>query len=232
MFFFQKKEIRPITILLLIFLDTVLLFVNTNLVYYIVLSINIFTLWLQSRKKAIKLATIFLGLYLVVFTINKYFYVYGLLGSIYTMMLIVMKLFPLWVLAVAMTVYDSTEIMNSLRRLHIPKNISIATAIFFRFLPDYIDYFREVKEGLRVRNLKFDIFKMSRSIELYIVPMINKSFKTSEVIASSLITKGIEFDCMKTEYKEMKLGYIDFALIIFSLALMGVSIWIKLYQYK
>lgn len=229
----QEKKgsaIKPITVIASIIIFTTILFISTSLIYWIMLFISYSILIVVNKQKTVFLGTVFCLLYISALSINHYLNVVGWIGSIYTMILIIIKLYPLWLLSVTMMSYTTSEIMNSLRKFQIPNNICISVAIFFRFLPDYIEYFQEVKEGLVVRNLRFDIRNLSKSMEVYIVPMINKAFKTGEVITASLITKGIEYNCKKTEYRNIELEIIDFLIISISVLLLGVVVWMKYFQ--
>ena len=160
--------------------------------------------------------------------IFEYFAVIGWIGSVYTMALIVLKLFPLWILAGIAMEFNTSEIIATLRKLKLPNNLCIGASIFIRFIPEYRNYLKEIKEGLKVRNISFNILKPVRSFEMYLVPLIYKAFETGNILTCSLITKGIEFDCEKTSYVDLALTWRDYASITAGIGFIGITIWKKL----
>lgn len=222
--------VKPVTVLFLFVIFTSVLLSSTALVYWLMFVMSLAVLTSSDRRKAGCLLLAYGVLYLFVFLMHRYIRAFGWFGAIYTMALIITKLYPLWLLCAAIISYNTSETMNSLRALKLPNHICISVSIFFRFLPEYINYFKDVKEGLRVRGISFDIRKPRKSVEVYIVPMINKAFKTGEVITGSLITKGIEYDCKKTSYREIQPKLLDYVIAFMAICLLGVNLWMKFFR--
>lgn len=124
--------------------------------------------------------------------------------------------------------FNTSEIIASLRKLKLPNNLCVGVSIFIRFIPEYRNYLKEIKEGLKVRNISFNIFKPLQSFEMYLVPLIYKAFDTANILTCSLITKGIEFDCEKTSYVDLSLTWRDYAVIIAGMGFIGITVWEKL----
>ena len=226
----NSPVIKPLSICMLIIIFTLTTLISTAYIYWIITGCCFIILLVLNKRKAVYFAAAFVLLYALIYLINYFIRQGAWVGALYSMALIGIKLYPLWLLSAAMTSYDTSQIMNSLRYLQLPNRLCVAVAIFFRFLPDYMDYFKEIKEGLIVRGFGFDIRKPGRSIEFYIVPMINKAFATREIITASMITKGIEYNCKKTFYREAKPGKIDFIIVFTGILLLMVSLWIKYFQ--
>lgn len=138
-----------------------------------------------------------------------------------------LRIFPVWFLAISLSTYNTSALMNSLRNIGLSNNLSIAVSVFFRFLPEYKAYLKDIRESLKVRDISFKWYKPLSSFELYLVPIIYKAFQTGEVLTCSLITKGIEYDCKKISYDDLRLTIVDYIIIGFGICLLGVSIWKK-----
>ena len=225
--FENRLFLKPITIGVLMVIYTSILFFSEMLVYWVMTLFSFVLLFFVNKKKTFS----FIAAYILVFAlirIMNFLTLSGWIGSVYTMALIVVKLFPLWILVGIMMEFNTSEIIASLRKLKLPNNLCVGVSIFIRFIPEYRNYLKEIKEGLKVRNISFNILKPLQSFEMYLVPLIYKAFDTANILTCSLITKGIEFDCEKTSYVDLSLTWRDYAVIIAGMGLIGITVWEKL----
>ena len=203
---------------------TSILFFSEMLVYWVMTIFSFILLFFVNRKKAFSFITVYILVFALIRIMN-FLTLSGWIGSVYTMALIVVKLFPLWILVGIITEFNTSEIIASLRKLKLPNNLCVGVSIFIRFIPEYRNYLKEIKEGLKVRNISFNIVKPLQSFEMYLVPLIYKAF---DILTCSLITKGIEFDCEKTSYVDLSLTWRDYAVIIAGMGFIGITVWEKL----
>ena len=206
---------------------TSILFFSEMLVYWVMTLFSFILLFFVNRKKTFSFITAYMLLFALIRIMN-FLTLSGWIGSVYTMALIVVKLFPLWILVGIITEFNTSEIIASLRKLKLPNNLCVGVSIFIRFIPEYRNYLKEIKEGLKVRNISFNILKPLQSFEMYLVPLIYKAFDTANILTCSLITKGIEFDCEKTSYVDLSLTWRDYAVIIAGMGFIGITVWEKL----
>ena len=206
---------------------TSILFFSEMLVYWVITIFSFILLFFVNRKKTLSFITAYMLLFALIRIMN-FLTLSGWIGSVYTMALIVVKLFPLWILVGIIMEFNTSEIIASLRKLKLPNNLCVGVSIFIRFIPEYRNYLKEIKEGLKVRNISFNIFKPLQSFEMYLVPLIYKAFDTANILTCSLITKGIEFDCEKTSYVDLSLTWRDYAVIIAGMGFIGITVWEKL----
>ena len=206
---------------------TSILFFSEMLVYWVMTIFSFILLFFVNRKKTFSFITAYMLLFALIRTMN-FLTLSGWIGSVYTMALIVVKLFPLWILVGIIMEFNTSEIIASLRKLKLPNNLCVGVSIFIRFIPEYRNYLKEIKEGLKVRNISFNILKPLQSFEMYLVPLIYKAFDTANILTCSLITKGIEFDCEKTSYVDLSLTWRDYAAIIAGMGFIGITVWEKL----
>ena len=225
--FENRLFLKPITIGVLMVIYTSILFFSEMLVYWVMTLFSFVLLFFVNKKKTFSFIAAYMLLFALIGIMN-FLTLSGWIGSVYTMALIVVKLFPLWILVGIMMEFNTSEIIASLRKLKLPNNLCVGVSIFIRFIPEYRNYLKEIKEGLKVRNISFNILKPLQSFEMYLVPLIYKAFDTANILTCSLITKGIEFDCEKTSYVDLSLTWRDYAVIIAGMGLIGITVWEKL----
>lgn len=225
--FGNRLFLKPITIGVLMIIYTSILFFSEMLVYWVMTIFSFILLFFVNRKKTFSFITVYILVFALIRIMN-FLTLSGWIGSVYTMALIVVKLFPLWILVGIIMEFNTSEIIASLRKLKLPNNLCVGVSIFIRFIPEYRNYLKEIKEGLKVRNISFNIFKPLQSFEMYLVPLIYKAFDTANILTCSLITKGIEFDCEKTSYVDLSLTWRDYAVIIAGMGFIGITVWEKL----
>ena len=225
--FENRLFLKPITIGVLMIIYTSILFFSEMLVYWVMTIFSFILLFFVNRKKTFSFITAYMLLFALIRIMN-FLTLSGWIGSVYTMALIVVKLFPLWILVGIITEFNTSEIIASLRKLKLPNNLCVGVSIFIRFIPEYRNYLKEIKEGLKVRNISFNILKPLQSFEMYLAPLIYKAFDTANILTCSLITKGIEFDCEKTSYVDLSLTWRDYAAIIAGMGFIGITVWEKL----
>ena len=206
---------------------TSILFFSEMLVYWVMTLFSFILLFFVNRKKTFSFITVYILVFALIRIMN-FLTLSGWIGSVYTMALIVVKLFPLWIVVGIIMEFNTSEIIASLRKLKLPNNLCVGVSIFIRFIPEYRNYLKEIKEGLKVRNISFNILKPLQSFEMYLVPLIYKAFDTANILTCSLITKGIEFDCEKTSYVDLSLTWRDYAVIMAGMGFIGITVWEKL----
>ena len=225
--FENRLFLKPITIGVLMIIYTSILFFSEMLVYWVMTIFSFILLFFVNRKKTFSFITAYMLLFALIRIMN-FLTLSGWIGSVYTMALIVVKLFPLWILVGIIMEFNTSEIIASLRKLKLPNNLCVGVSIFIRFIPEYRNYLKEIKEGLKVRNISFNMLKPLQSFEMYLVPLIYKAFDTANILTCSLITKGIEFDCEKTSYVDLSLTWRDYAVIMAGMGFIGITVWEKL----
>jgi hypothetical protein len=226
----DRLILKPITIGILMIIYTSILLFSEMLVYWCMIFFSFCLLFFSNKKKAYIFVPVYIFSYAFIQVLSRFFAINGWVGSFYTMALIVIKLFPLWILAGIAMDFNTSEIIASLRKLKLPNNICVGASIFIRFIPEYRNYLKEIKEGLKVRNISFNILKPVSSFEMYLVPMIYKAFETGNILSCALIIKGIEFDCEKSSYVDLTLTWRDYAAIAAGVGFIGITIWEKLWK--
>lgn len=185
-----EMQIKPMSIGILMMIYTSIAFFSTMIVYWLMLLFSFLLVAVIKKRESIRLFAFYILLFAIIWLVPSRFFYYGWLGALYTMGLIVLKLFPIWILAVILSGFGTSTIIYSLRSIHLPNYLCIGVAVFFRFIPEYREYLSEIKEGLKARNISITIFRPIYSLELYLVPMIYKAFETGS-LCRKVLQKGL-----------------------------------------
>lgn len=219
-----SDKINPLTIVGLILLFSVVLTVGEQLHYLISLVFVLVLLLLFSPKKAVRTICSLIIVWGIVYLLKPYL---GnvLVGSIYMMLLIVLKFSPLFILGRVLSSYSSSHLMAAFRKIGVDAGIGIGITVFFRFIPEISIRMKEINNGMKIRGFRASILKPLKTFELYFVPLMYKCIDISDTLTCSIISKGIEYDGKKTSFHEVKITFIDIAILMGGIALVGVSVW-------
>ena len=219
-----SDKINPLTIVGLILLFSVVLTVGGEYQYWIALAFASGLLLLFSLRKTLStiltLAIIWGILYLLKPYLGSVF-----VGSIYTLLLIIIKFSPIFILGRALSSYSSSHLIAAFRKIGIDGGIGIGITVFFRFIPEISIRMKEINDGMKIRGFKASIFKPIKTFELYFVPLMYKCIDINDTLTCSIISKGIEYYGKKTSFHEVKITFIDIAMMIGGMILLGASLW-------
>lgn len=219
-----SDKINPLTIVGLILLFSVVLTVGGEYQYWIALAFASGLLLLFSLRKTLStiltLAIIWGILYLLKPYLGSVF-----VGSIYTLLLIIIKFSPIFILGRVLSSYSSSHLIAAFRKIGIDGGIGIGITVFFRFIPEISIRMKEINDGMKIRGFKASIFKPIKTFELYFVPLMYKCIDISDTLTCSIISKDIEYDGQKTSFHEVKFTFIDIAMMIGGMILLGASLW-------
>lgn len=219
-----SDKINPLTIVGLILLFSVVLTIGEQTQYLFSLIFVLVLLSLFSIKKAFRTIFSLLIVWGLIYLLKPHL---GnvLIGSIYTMLLIVLKFAPLFILGRVLSSYSSSHLIAAFRKIGIDGGIGIGITVFFRFIPEISIRMKEINNGMKIRGFKASIFKPIRTFELYFVPLMYKCIDISDTLTCSIISKGIEYDGEKTSFHEVKITFIDISMIVGGMILLGTSLW-------
>lgn len=219
-----SDKINPLTIVGLILLFSVILTVGEQSQYLFSLIFVLGLLSLFSIRKAFRTICSLIILWGLIYLLKPQL---GniLVGSIYTMLLIVLKFAPLFILGKVLSSYSSSHLIAAFRKIGIDGGIGIGITLFFRFIPEISIRMKEINNGMKIRGFKASIFKPIKTFELYFVPLMYKCIDISDTLTCSIISKGIEYDGQKTSFHEVRFAFIDIAMMIGGMILLGASLW-------
>ena len=220
----QKNTIKEaciansIVLFILIVSFSITLFITDKFGYYIMLAVSFVLLLTHSKKVFLNMSTKYLFLILLLHLLEKLPYGLGV-ASFIGLLLIGIKLFPVFTLGRILISLSPLTIMSSLRKIGIPNNFNLSVATGLRFMGEMNIRLKEIRNGMKVRGLKISLLHPVRSFELYLIPLMYKCLHVSETLTSSIISKGAEYEIEKTSYNSTKYSVFDLFCICISIYL-------------
>ena len=209
---------NSIVLFILIVSFSITLFITDKFGYYIMLTVSFVLLLTHSKKEFLNMSTKYLFLILLLHLLEKLPYGLGV-ASFIGLLLIGIKLFPVFTLGRILISLSPLTIMSSLRKIGIPNNFNLSVATGLRFMGEMNIRLKEIRNGMKVRGLKISLLHPVRSFELYLIPLMYKCLHVSETLTSSIISKGAEYEIEKTSYNSTKYSVFDLFCICISIYL-------------
>ena len=210
--------VNSIVLFILIVSFSITLFITDKLGYYIMLAVSFVLLLTHSKKVFLNMSTKYLFLILLLHLLEKLPYGLGV-ASFIGLLLIGIKLFPVFTLGRILISLSPLTIMSSLRKIGIPNNFNLSVATGLRFMGEMNIRLKEIRNGMKVRGLAISLLHPIRSFELYLIPLMYKCLHVSETLTSSIISKGAEYEIEKTSYNSTKYSVFDLFCICISIYL-------------
>ena len=204
---------NSIVLFILIVSFSITLFITDKFGYYIMLTVSFVLLLTHSKKEFLNMSTKYLFLILLLHLLEKLPYGLGV-ASFIGLLLIGIKLFPVFTLGRILISLSPLTIMSSLRKIGIPNDFNLSIATGLRFMGEMNIRLKEIRNGMKVRGLKISLLHPVRSFELYLIPLMYKCLHVSETLTSSIISKGAEYQIKKTSYNPTKYNIFDLICLV------------------
>ena len=205
--------VNSIVLFILIVSFSITLFITDKLGYYIMMSVSFILLLTHSKKAFLSMSVKYLFLLLLLHLLEKLPYRLGV-ASFIGLLLIGIKLFPIFVLGRILISLSPLTIMSSLRKIGIPNDFNLSITTGLRFMGEMEIRIKEIRNGMKVRGLRISLVHPVRSFELYLIPLMYKCLHVSETLTSSIISKGAEYQIKKTSYNPTKYNIFDLICLV------------------
>ena len=205
--------VNSIVLFILIVSFSITLFITDKFGYYIMLAVSFVLLLTHSKKVFLNMSTKYLFLILLLHLLEKLPYGLGV-ASFIGLLLIGIKLFPVFTLGRILISLSPLTIMSSLRKIGIPNDFNLSIATGLRFMGEMNIRLKEIRNGMKVRGLRISLVHPVRSFELYLIPLMYKCLHVSETLTSSIISKGAEYKIKKTSYNPTKYNFFDLICLV------------------
>lgn len=116
------------------------------------------------------------------------------------------------------------EVMAVLKKMKVPRNISLPIIFMMRFYPIIRVEFRDIFDSLKLRRI-CSFKKPFLTMEYLFVPMMFSASKTAEDLAAAAETRGISASGKHTSRREIKFRKIDSFIVTVSI----ICIFLMLY---
>lgn len=107
------------------------------------------------------------------------------------------------------------ELMLSLRKIHIPKSITIPFTVLLRYFPSIGEDRNAIKKAMAVRGLNGSFLKHPfKSIENIYVPIMMSAARRADELSSAAVTRGIENPKERTTLIDVRLHCVDYVSMV------------------
>lgn len=122
-----------------------------------------------------------------------------------------------------------SEFIAAMERIRIPKQLVIPLSVMFRFFPTIKEESSSINDAMRMRGIRFG--KSRRGIlalmEYRLVPLFISCVKIGEELSCSALTRGLGSFIKRTNICKIKLSFIDFLYVAFSIVILLLLIHSK-----
>ncbi|MDY4523061.1 MAG: energy-coupling factor transporter transmembrane component T [Atopobium sp.] len=146
--------------------------------------------------------------------------------SITGMLVILFRMLPMLVLAQILTTYSASELLSACRGVRLPQWLCVGLTVFWCYLSQMHARVAALRMALKIRGLARLFAHPLRYFEHHMVPLLFQSIDVSNTMTCSIITKGIEYPCTKTNYRNVRFRMRDFACVTLACTSMGVLLWL------
>ena len=170
----------------------------------------------------------------VLFTYNFKIYRSGLDTAIFVFFRLITIVFLATILTLTTKPTDLTlgmeRLLKPLKAIKInPEEIALIISIALRYIPTILDEAYKIMDAQAARGADFksgNLFKRIKILVSLLVPMFVISFERSDELADAMLARNFVPGKPKTKYHILKWKSIDTVSLIFTIILLGGSIWL------
>ena len=219
-------NLDPRTKLLLLIIVNILVFHSNNSYLSFIMICLVCSLFLLNKKYKIAIYSILLYFLFTLVIIYVIPYMTGVIVYLILIVLVtVYKLLPIMLMgAYFILTTHVSEFIASMENLHMPQEIIIPLAVFFRFIPTVMEEGKSIADAMKMSGLGFNIknivtrpFKM---LEYWFIPLIMSIVKTGDELSSAVLTRSMDNPVQRTNICEIGFHIIDFIYILIALILL------------
>ena len=155
-------------------------------------------------------------------------------GIVRYLVMIVVGLLLYFGPSVAMACYIVTtttvsEFVAGMERLHMPEQITIPTAVMFRFFPTVMEEWCAIGDAMKMRGIRLRGGKAGSILEYRLVPMLMCSVKIGEELSAASLTRGLGGPVKRTNICNIGIHMQDVFLLLLYFAGLVVQIilWMR-----
>lgn len=136
------------------------------------------------------------------------------------------RFIPVLMAASALSALSPGELIAGLQRMHVPRSVIISLAVSLRFMPCISKEFLAIRDAMHLRGIALSSTNTLThpivTAECILVPLLIRSMKISDELASSAFTRGIDNPDSRTCLRQLHLGLADGIAILVTCA-MGLT---------
>jgi energy-coupling factor transport system permease protein len=169
-------------------------------------------------RTSLKALTLFAALIFLDWAIPFFGYVSLWTTMISFFIFIIIRFIPLSMMGMWFGSVRVSDLITALYNSNIPRSIVIPFAVMLRFIPTVRYEAQYIMDTMKMRDIEFTIKNILlhplTSLEYIMVPLLLRTVKIADDIASSALTRGIDFPSQRSSLREIKLTTTDIAVTI------------------
>lgn len=120
------------------------------------------------------------------------------------------------------------EFMSCMQKMHIPDGIAVSLAVVMRFFPTIKEEYSSINDAMRMRGVMLGGGNVLRMFEFRMIPLLFSCVNIGEELSAAAITRGLGGDSKRSSLIELKLGLVDYLLMVF---LTAATVIFVMYKY-
>ncbi len=113
------------------------------------------------------------------------------------------------------------EFMSAMQRMHMPDGIAISLAVVMRFFPTIKEEYASISDAMRMRGIALGGGSAAKMVEYRMIPLLFSCVTIGDELSAAAITRGLGGKVKRTSIEELKLGALDWVLLLlFTIALL------------
>ncbi|MDK2866513.1 MAG: energy-coupling factor transport system permease protein [Clostridiales bacterium] len=113
-----------------------------------------------------------------------------------------------------------SEFVAAFKRMGLSDKIIIPFSVMFRFFPTLGEEWRNIRNAMRFRGIRFDwqsiMLSPIKTLEYVIVPLLMSTVKISGDLSAASISRGLGGPKERTCFKQIRFGILDYGVVILS----------------
>ena len=105
------------------------------------------------------------------------------------------------------------EFVAAMERMHMPRAITVSTAVIFRFFPTLLEEWRAIADAMKMRGVGLFGKKAGSFLEYRLVPMLMCSVKIGDELSAASLTRGLDSECRRTNIQEIGFHSWDYVVL-------------------
>lgn len=118
------------------------------------------------------------------------------------------------------------EVMAVLKKMRVPRNISLPLIFMMRFFPTIKSEFKDIVDSLKLRKM-YSLKKPLLTMEYLFVPMMFSASKVAEELAAAAEVRGISASGEHTSRRKIKFKKVDSFIVLVSFICVFIMLYLE-----
>lgn len=120
------------------------------------------------------------------------------------------------------------EFMSAMQKMHVPDGITISLAVVMRFFPTIKEEYSAISDAMKMRGIALGGGNAAKMIEYRMIPLLFSCVNIGDELSAAAITRGLGGKVKRSSVEQLKLGILDWFLI---LAFTAVAVIFVVFKY-